>query len=70
MKYIVSGTCEQLGMRPRCDPTIPTAPINIYCRVSSVWVFLAMGTALGLWVSEAVMGFGINTMGLDLQHGD
>ena len=22
----VSGTSEQLGMRPRCDPTVHTAP--------------------------------------------
>ena len=34
MKYIVSGTSEKLGMRPRCDPTIRTAPTNVYGRVS------------------------------------
>ena len=44
MKYIVSGTSEQLGMRPRCDPTIRTAPTNVYGRVSSAWVFSAVGT--------------------------
>ena len=44
MKYIVSGTSEQLGMRPRCDPTIHTAPTNVYGRVSSAWVFPAVGT--------------------------
>ena len=37
MKYIVSGTSEQY-------PTIRTAPTNIYGRVSSAWVFPAMGT--------------------------
>ena len=30
MNYIVSGTSEQLGMRPRCDPAIRTAPTNVY----------------------------------------
>ena len=44
MKYIVSGTSEQLGMRPRCDPTICTAPTNVYGRVSSAWLFPPMGT--------------------------
>ena len=44
MKNIVSGTSEQLGMRPRCDPTIRTAPTNVYGRVSSAWVFPAVGT--------------------------
>ena len=44
MKYIVSGTSEQLGMWPRCDPTIRTAPTNVYGRVSSAWVFPAVGT--------------------------
>ena len=61
MKYIVSGTSEQLGTRPRCDPTIRTAPTNVYGRVSSAWVFPAVGAKnLGLWVSEAVMGFKIH----------
>ena len=44
MKNIVSGTSEQLGMRPRCNPTIRTAPTNVYGRVSSAWVFPAVGT--------------------------
>ena len=44
MKYIVSGTSEQLGMRPKCDPTICTAPTNVYGRVSLAWVFPAGGT--------------------------
>ena len=43
MKYIVSGTSEQLGMQPRCDPTIRTAPTTVYGRVSSPWVFPAVG---------------------------
>ena len=43
-KYIVSGTSEQLRMRPGCDLTIRTAPTNVYGRVSSAWVFPAMGT--------------------------
>ena len=43
MKYIVSGTSERLGMRPRCDPTVRTAPTNVYGRVSSAWVFPAVG---------------------------
>ena len=44
MKYIVSGTSEQLGMWPKCDLTIRTAPTNVYGRVSSAWVFPAVGT--------------------------
>ena len=44
MKYIVSGTSEQLGMRPKRDPIIRTAPTNVYGRVSSAWVFPAVGT--------------------------
>ena len=44
MKYIVSGTSEQLGMQPRCDLTIRTAPTNLYGRVSSAWVLPAVGT--------------------------
>ena len=44
MKYIVSGTSKQWGMRLTCDPTIRTAPTNIYGRVSSAWEFPAMGT--------------------------
>ena len=44
MKYIVSGTSEHLGMGPRWDPTIRTAPTNVYGRVSSAWVFPAVGT--------------------------
>ena len=43
MKYIVSGTSEQLGMRPSCDPTIRTASTNVYGTVSSAWVFPAVG---------------------------
>ena len=31
--HIVSGTSELLGMRPRCDPTIRTAPTRVYGRV-------------------------------------
>ena len=42
--HIVSGTSELLGMRPRCDPTIRTAPTCVYGRVASAWVFPAMGT--------------------------
>ena len=61
MKYMVSGTSEQLGVRPRCDPTIRTAPTNVYGRVSSAWVFPGMGNrnrgTVGL---EAVMGFEIH----------
>ena len=62
MKNIVSGTSERLGMRPRCDPTIRTAPTNVYGRVSLAWVFPAVGTrkTSGLWVSEAVMGFEVH----------
>ena len=59
--HIVSGTSELLGMRPRCDPTIRTAPTCVYGRVASAWVFPAMGTE-NLWVSEAVMG-------LEIHHG-
>ena len=44
MKYVVSGTSQQLGMRPRCDPTIRTTPTNVYGRDSSAWVFPAVGT--------------------------
>ena len=61
MKNIVSGTSEQLGMRPGCDPTTRTTPTNVYGRVSSAWVFPAVGTETsGLWVSEAVMGFEVH----------
>ena len=42
--HIVSGTSELLGMRPKCDPTIRTAPTCVYSRVASAWVFPAMGT--------------------------
>ena len=28
----------------KCDPTISTAPTNVYGRVSSAWVFPAVGT--------------------------
>ena len=42
--HIVSGTLEQLGMRPRGDATIRTALTNVYGRVSLAWVFAAMGT--------------------------
>ena len=44
MKYILSATSKQLGMWPRCDRTIRTAPTNVYGRVSLAWVFPAMGT--------------------------
>ena len=58
MKYIVFGTSEQLGMRPRCNLTIRTAPTNVYGRVSSAWVFPAVGTrnlgAVGLRGGHAV----------------
>ena len=48
-------------MWPRCDPTIHTAPTHLLGRVSSAWVFLAMGTKnLGTMVTEAVMGFEIH----------
>ena len=60
----VSGTSEQLGMRPRCEPTICTMPTNVYGRVSSAWVFLAIGTGnLGTvdprrsWGLKDTMGF-------------
>ena len=33
------GTSERLAMRPRCDPTIRTAPTHLLGRVSSAWVF-------------------------------
>ena len=63
VSHIVSGTSEQLGMQRRCVPTIRTAPTNVYCSVSSAWVFRAMGTEnSGLWVSQAVMG-------LEIHHG-
>ena len=63
MNYIVSGTSKQWGMRPRCDPTIHTAPTNVYGRVSLDWVFLPwVPETSGLWVSEAVMG-------LEIHHG-
>ena len=42
--HIVLGTFEQLGMRPKCDPTICTAPIHVSGRVSLAWIFPAMGT--------------------------
>ena len=48
MKYIVPGTSEQLGMRPRCDPTIRTAPTNVYGRVSSSWGCTVLSTR-GWW---------------------
>ena len=51
MKYIVSGTSEQLGMRPRCDPTIRTFEIyhqggggggvSAKCEVMGFWLKLA-----------------------------
>ena len=56
----VSGTSEQLGMRPRCDPTVRTAP-TIEGRVSSAWVFPATLGTSGGWAPEAAMG-------LELHH--
>ena len=44
MKCIVWGTSEQLGMRPRCDPTIHTAPTKVYGTVSLAWAFPAVHT--------------------------
>ena len=41
---MVSGTSERLGVRPRCDPTICTAPTHLLGSVSSAWVFPTMGT--------------------------
>ena len=57
MKYIVLGTSEQLGMWPRCDPTIRTAPTNVCGRVSLAWVFPAVGTG------------NLGTVGLQGGHG-
>ena len=69
MKYIVSGNSEQLGMRARSDPTIRTAPTNVYGRVSSAWVFWAMGTRnLGIVGLRGGHGVPKYTMGLQLQH--
>ena len=67
------ATSEQLGMRPRCDPTIRTAPTNVYGRVSSAWVFLAVGTRnLGTMGSEVVMGIeihhGVRIVAWGLKH--
>ena len=70
MKYMVSGTSEQLGMCPRCDPTMRTAPTNAYSRVSSAWVFLGMGHKnLGTMGLEAVMGFEIHHGAINAQWG-
>ena len=58
---MVSGTSEQLGMRPKCDPTIHTALPIRWVRFHWLGYFgqLAPET-FGLWVTDAVMGFEIH----------
>ena len=54
--HIVWGTSEQLGMRPRCDLTICTAP-NIYGGFHRLGYFRPwVPETSGLWVSKVVMG--------------
>ena len=70
MKYIVSGTSEQLGMQPRCDPTIRTAPTKVYGRVSWAWVFSGRGYQKPRDYGSPRRSWGSKyTMGLELQHG-
>ena len=57
----LSDTSGRLAMRPRCDPTVRTAPHPNAGRVASAWVFAAALRTSGGWAPEAGKG-------LDLQQ--
>ena len=67
----MSGTSKRLGMRPRCDPTIRTAPTCVYGRVALAWVVRQwVPKTSRLQVSEAFLGFEIQNGVRDTSWGE